>query len=105
MCWIHGANTRIPHRPQTPDGTTASRSITYTIGRAQRYATTSVSSSAIPMLTGTDSTSAMIAVTAVPQMTASAPNWLADGFQLSVKMLRPSLANHEEACWLVVTAI
>src|SRR5215470_13574123 len=53
MCWIQGANTRIPHRPQTTDGTTASRSITYTIGRDHRYGTTSVSSRAMPTLTGT----------------------------------------------------
>ena len=66
MCWIQGANTRIPHRPQTTDGTTASRSITYTIGRDQRYGTTSVSSRAMPTLTGTAMMSAITAVTAVP---------------------------------------
>ncbi len=66
MCWIQGANTRIPHRPQTTDGTTASRSITVTIGRAHRYGTTSVSSSATPTLTGTAITSAISAVMMVP---------------------------------------
>ena len=66
MCWIQGANTRIPHRPQTTDGITASRSITYTIGRDHRYGTTSVSSRAMPTLTGTAMTSAITAVTAVP---------------------------------------
>ena len=66
MCWIHGANTRMPHSPQTTDGTTASRSTTYTIGRARRYGTTSVSSRAMPMLTGTAITSAITPVTAVP---------------------------------------
>ena len=38
-------------------------------------------------------------------MKASAPNWLAEGFQLFVKIFRPSVLNHDEACWLVVTAI
>jgi len=56
----------MPHRPQTTDGTTASRSTTYTIGRDHRYGTTSVSSRAMPTLTGTAMMSAMIAVTAVP---------------------------------------
>ena len=66
MCWIQGANTMMPHRPQTTDGTTASRSITYTIGRDHRYGTTSVSSRAMPMLTGTAMMSAIAAVMAVP---------------------------------------
>ena len=66
MCWIQGAKTRIPHRPQTTDGTTASRSTTYTIGRDHRYGTTSVSSRATPTLTGTAMMSAITAVTAVP---------------------------------------
>ncbi len=69
-----GANTRMPHRPQTTEGTTASRSITYTIGRAQRGGTTSVSSRAMPTLTGTAMTSAITAVTAVPYTKAIAPN-------------------------------
>src|SRR5208282_2357966 len=38
-------------------------------------------------------------------MKASAPNWLAAGFQLFVKILKPSALNHDEACWLVETAI
>ena len=66
MCWSQGAKTRIPHRPQTTEGTTASRSITYTMGRDHRYGTTSVSSRAMPTLTGTAMISAMIAVMAVP---------------------------------------
>src|SRR5258708_5960783 len=105
MPWSQGANTRIPHRPQTTDGTTARRSITYTIGRDHRYGTTSVSSNAMPTLTGTARMIAITAVTAVPKMKASAPNWLAAGFQLFVKIFRPSALNHDEACWLVVTAI
>src|SRR5216683_609164 len=105
MCWIQGANTRIPHRPQTTDGTTARRSITYTIGRDHRYGTTSVRSRAMPTLTGTAITSAITPVMAVPYMKASAPNWLAAGFQLFEKIFRPSALNHDEACWLVETAI
>ena len=62
----HGANTRMPHRPNTTDGTTASRSITYTIGCAIRLGTTSVSSRAMPRLTGTASTIAIAAVSSVP---------------------------------------
>ena len=62
----HGANTRIPHRPQTTEGTTASRSITYTIGRAHRRDTTSVSSRAMATLTGTDKMIAITAVMTVP---------------------------------------
>src|SRR5260370_5083626 len=99
MPWIQGAKTRIPHRPQTTDGTTARRSITYTIGRDHRYGTTSVRSRAMPTLTGTAITSAISAVTPVPNMKSSAPNWLAAGFQLVEKIPdRPSLANHDEAC-------
>src|ERR1022692_1463182 len=105
MCWIQGANTRIPHRPQTTDGTTARRSITYTIGCAHRCGTTSVRSRAMPTLTGTASTSAITPVMAVPYMKASAPNWLAVGFQVLEKIFAPSAENHDEACWLVETAI
>src|SRR5260370_10217318 len=105
MCWIQGANTRIPHRPQTTDGTTASRSITYTIGCAQRRGTTSVRSRAMPTLTGTAITSAITAVIAVPYMKASARNWLAAGFQLFERTFAPSVLNHDEACWLVEMAI
>src|SRR5487761_1237756 len=105
MCWIHGANTRIPHSPQTTDGTTASRSITYTIGRAHRYGTTSVSSRAMATLTGTAIMSAISDVMAVPYMKGSAPNWLALGFQFFEKIFRPSAENQDEACWLVETAI
>ena len=61
-----GASAMSPHRPQTTDGTTASRSITYTIGCDQRRGTTSVSSSAMPTLTGTAITIAMIEVMTVP---------------------------------------
>src|ERR1039457_3947128 len=105
MCWIQGANTRIPHRPQTTDGTTARRSITYTIGCAHRYGTTSVRSRGMPTLTGTAITSAITPVMAVPYMKGSAPNWFAAGFQLFEKIFRPWLLNHDEACWLVETAI
>src|SRR6266852_4393995 len=106
MCWIHGANTRIPHRPQTTDGTTARRSITYTIGCAQRRGTTSVRSRAIPTLTGTAITIAIAAVMAVPYMKASAPKCMDAGSQLVEKIpLTPSLENHDEACWVVETAI
>src|ERR1700751_3276173 len=38
-------------------------------------------------------------------MKASAPNWLLAGSQLFVKIFRPSAENHDEACWLVETAI
>ena len=38
-------------------------------------------------------------------MKGSAPNWLAVGFQVLEKILMPSVENHEEACWLVETAI
>src|ERR1019366_9530750 len=99
---IQGANTMIPHRPQTTDGTTARRSITYTIGRDHRYGTTSVRSRATPTLAGT---AMMIAVTAVPYMKASAPNWLAAGFQVLEKTFTPSVLNHDEACWVVEMAI
>src|ERR1700730_16988982 len=102
---IQGANTRIPHRPQTTDGTTARRSITYTIGCAHRYGTTSVRSRAMATLTGTAITSAITPVMAVPYMKASAPNWLGAGFQLFEKIFRPSALNHDEACRLVETAI
>src|SRR6266568_4857075 len=38
-------------------------------------------------------------------MKASAPNWLAVGFHVVEKIFRPSVLNHDEACWLVETAI
>ena len=38
-------------------------------------------------------------------MKASAPNWLAAGFQLLAKIFTPSVLNHDEACWVVETAI
>src|SRR6516165_5431885 len=38
-------------------------------------------------------------------MKASAPKSLAAGFQLLVKIFQPSVENHDEACWLVETAI
>ena len=56
----------MPHRPQTTDGTTASRSITYTMGRDHRRGTTSVSSSATPMLIGTAMTIAITELMTVP---------------------------------------
>src|ERR1035441_8619265 len=102
---IQGANTMIPHRPQTTDGTTARRSITYTIGRDHRYGTTSVRSRATPTLAGTAMMIAITAVTAVPYMKASAPNWLAAGFQVLEKTFTPSVLNHDEACWVVEMAI
>src|SRR6266581_9143653 len=38
-------------------------------------------------------------------MKASAPNWLAAGSQLVEKIFRPSVLNHDVACWLVEMAI
>jgi hypothetical protein len=39
-------------------------------------------------------------------MKGSAPNWLVEGFQVLEKIpLMPSVVNHDEACWLVETAI
>src|SRR5215831_21142167 len=38
-------------------------------------------------------------------MNASAPNWLAAGFQVFPKIPSPSVLNHSEACWLVEKAI
>src|SRR6201987_4027442 len=38
-------------------------------------------------------------------MKSSSPNWLVAGSQLFVKIFRPSAENHDEACWLVETAI
>jgi hypothetical protein len=38
-------------------------------------------------------------------MKASAPNLLFAGSQSFVKIFQPSLENHDEACWLVETAI
>src|SRR5208282_2487343 len=38
-------------------------------------------------------------------MKASAPYWLLAGFQVFVKIFRPSLLNHDEACELVEIAI
>src|SRR5260370_23630686 len=105
MPWSQGANTRIPHRPQTTDGTTARRSITYTIGRYHRYGTTSVSSNAMPTLTGTARMIGITAVTSAPKIKASAPHWLAAGFHLFVNIFRPSALHHHEACCLFVTAI
>src|SRR6266487_5800444 len=38
-------------------------------------------------------------------MKGSAPYWLFVGFQVLEKILMPSVLNHDEACWLVETAI
>src|SRR6516164_5837514 len=38
-------------------------------------------------------------------MKPSAPKWSVAGSQLFVKIFQPSAENHDEACWLVVTAI
>src|SRR5487761_1258152 len=78
--------TAKPHRPQTTEGTTASRSITYTMGRAQRRGTTSVSNRATPMLTGYAMTIAISDTTTVPYTNAS-------------------VLNHWVDCWDMVTAI
>src|ERR1039457_4434768 len=105
MCCSQGANTRIPQSPQTTDGITASRSITYTIGRDQRYGTTSVSSMAIPTLTGA-AISARSALMTLPYTWVIAPNWLLPGFHWVEKMpFRPAVLNHDEACWVIETAI
>ena len=66
----------MPHRPQTTEGTTASRSITYTKGRAHRAGTTCVSSSAMPTLTGTPMMIPMTELMTVPYRTPIAPKWV-----------------------------
>ncbi len=38
-------------------------------------------------------------------MKGIAPNLLAVGFQVVEKIFRPSVLNHDAACWLVETAI
>src|SRR5438105_7703364 len=96
----------MPHRPQTTEGITASRSTTYTIGRAHRGRTTSVSNRAMATLTGAAITIAITEVITVPYRKAIAPNLLAAGSQSTEKIpLKPSAENHDEACWLVENAI
>src|SRR5690242_16514171 len=102
----HGTNTMMPHRPHTTDGTTASRSTTYTIGCAQRRGTTSVSSSAMDTLTGTEMMIAISEAMTVPYRKAIAPNWLVAGFQTVEKMpLQPAVLNQDVDCCAVETTI
>ena len=54
-----GASTKMPHRPNTTDGTTASRSIVYTMIVRNHRGATWVANSAMPRLTGTASARAM----------------------------------------------
>src|ERR1700761_1651116 len=106
MGCTQGMNTRKPHRPQTTEGTTASRSITYTMGFDQRRGTTSVSNRATPMLTGNAMMIPITDVTTVPYTNAIAPNLLCAGSQSVEKMPdQPSVVNQEVDCWVMVTAI
>src|SRR5204863_3462073 len=61
-----GASTRMPHNPNTTEGTAASRSTTYDTGLRSRLGATSVRNSAMPRLTGTASASAIAELTNVP---------------------------------------
>ena len=56
----------MPHRPNTTDGTTATRSVSDTSHFFSHDGATCVVNKAMPMLTGTEMTTAMRAVTAVP---------------------------------------
>src|SRR3984957_17893906 len=106
MPFSQGTSTMIPHRPQTTDGTTASRSITYTIGLDHRRGTTSVSSSETPMLIGTEMMSAITEQITVPYRNAIAPKWFVVGSQSMEKMpLSPAELNQAVDCCAVVTAM
>ena len=61
-----GASTRMPHRPNTTDGTPASRSITEFTTTRSRAGATSVTNRAMPTLTGRAKRTAMDEMTAVP---------------------------------------
>ena len=63
----------MPHKPNTTDGTTATRSVNETSHFFNLGGATWVVNKAMPRLTGTEMTTAMRAVTAVPKMKASAP--------------------------------
>ena len=56
----------MPHRPNTTDGTTATRSVRLTSGRRSHGGATWVVNRAMPRLTGTARSTAIVAVTAVP---------------------------------------
>src|ERR1700747_3079737 len=106
MGCTQGMNTRKPHRPQTTEGTTASRSITYTMGCDQRRGTTSVSSRATPTLTGNAMMNAISDAMTVPYTNAIAPNLPCAGSQSTEKMPdQPSVVNHWVDCWVMVIAI
>src|SRR5580704_11265070 len=99
MGLIQGTSTMMPHRPQTTDGTTASRSMTYTMGRPHRLGTTSFSSSEIPTLTGNAMMIAITELTIVPQRKAIAPKWPFVGSQSVEKIpLQPAVVNHVVDC-------
>src|SRR5579859_5818173 len=101
-----GTSTMKPHRPQTTEGTTESRSITYTMGCAQRRGTTSVSRSDTPMLTGYAMMIAISDETTVPYTNDIAPNLLWAGSQSIEKTPdQPSALNHWVDSLDMVTAI
>src|ERR1051326_8074297 len=84
-------STSTPHRPNTTDGTTASRSIRYTIGFLSRGGATWVMNSATPRLTGTASASAIAAVYSVPHTNGSAPKMSSAGdHRVEVKNALPN---------------
>ena len=56
----------IPHRPNTTDGTTATRSVRLTSGRRSHGGATWVMNKAMPRLTGTATSTAIVAVSTVP---------------------------------------
>src|SRR5206468_11960462 len=96
----------MPHRPNTTDGTAASRSITEPAGRRHRIGAKSVRYKAMPTLTGTAMTSPMAELSTVPQMKARAPNCSAGGFHVDdVKKLRTMCRNAGAASWVVEMAM
>ena len=86
------------HRPNTTDGIAASRSMTYTIGRRRKRGATSVTKSAMPMLTGTAKSRAIVDTKTVPYASPKAPKcwWAGSQFELKIA-LKPSALNQSFA--------
>jgi len=69
----NGTRTSRPHRPQTTEGTAASRSTVIATGPEIRRGRISVTSRAIPRAIGTAMSRAIALVRRVPKMKGSAP--------------------------------
>src|SRR5919198_3596662 len=105
-----GATTSTPQRPNTTEGTEASRSMMVVAGARSRRGASSVRNKAMPIEVGTAISSAISEDTAVPYMKASAPNTAlpVPGFGSQVRLVmkpRPSSRRTGQDSLVVVIRI